>query len=327
MKKLLILLLAFSMIFGSFSFAKQSEEENKKMKEDMAIISATTANESENNNTFSAADTLNNDVSTYGYISEVTDVDYFKITFSQNTYANFWLDVPTGKNYNLYVYDKNQILKWSSTNATGIDELLSQKAVLKGSVYYIKVVPSDLTQCSTTSYYILKVRQLTPTEYYGVQGWGYMYSSTYDRHISSGYKLSDRPTHFGFDIVSSSSSDPILGDAIKNVYGGKVILSVENNPSAGNYVVVETNSSDPSTDKKLKVRYLHMRNKPSVAIGSIAKGTIVGYTGSTGESTGPHLHFDVNKSGLNSGIGASDSVNPQKFFPSITFSGKTSTLD
>ncbi|SCY37315.1 hypothetical protein [Alkaliphilus peptidifermentans] len=67
------------------------------------------------------------------------------------------------------------------------------------------------------------------------------------------------------------------------------------------------------------------------------KGIIVGFTGNTGDVwpkptpenplAGTHLHFDVNNQGKNSSLGPSDTVNPQKFFPSITFSGKTSDLD
>lgn len=70
------------------------------------------------------------------------------------------------------------------------------------------------------------------------------------------------------------------------------------NNGAGNYVVVETNSYDPVTNKKIRVRYLHMKYSPSVEKGStISKGVTVGYTGTTGNSTGPHLHFDANKEG------------------------------
>lgn len=327
MKKLLIGAITISFLLTGFSVYAKTENE-KKIYDEMAMITAVTANESESNNSASTADLLGNDVSTYGYIANATDIDYFKITFTQNTYANFWLDVPTGKNYDLYVYDQNQILKWSSKNGAGIDELISKTSVTKNQNYYIKVVGSTISDYSTSLSYTVKVRQYTTTEYYGALGWGYMYTSTYDRYISSGYKLSDRPDHYGLDIISSNSSDPILGDAIKNVFGGTVIISVENNASAGNYVVVETNSTDPSTDKKIRVRYLHMRDKPLVSTGNpISIGTTVGYTGSTGQSTGPHLHIDANKQGLNSGITSAAAINPQKFFPSITFSGKTSTLE
>lgn len=163
---------------------------------------------------------------------------------------------------------------------------------------------------------------------YGNMGWDYMYTDTDNRYISSGYKLPDRPSHCGIDIVSSTS-DPILGDEIKNVYAGNVIVS-QWSDSSGYFVVVQTDSIDPVTGNKLNARYLHMRDLPSVNINTyIPKGEKIGFTGDTGWSDGPHLHFDVNNMNLHSYIDSNPTaaVNPQKFFPTIVFSGKTSDLD
>jgi murein DD-endopeptidase MepM/ murein hydrolase activator NlpD len=168
-------------------------------------------------------------------------------------------------------------------------------------------------------------------------GWSYMFTEADNRYISSGYKLSERPDHYGIDIISTNGYTYIYGDAIRNVSAGNVVVSQALNATAGNYVVVETNTIDTNTNKKIKVRYLHMKDSPSVTIGQIAQGTIVGYVGNTGDVSpkptssnpynGTHLHFDVNNQGKNSGISSADALNPQKFFPGITFLGKTSTVD
>ena len=64
-----------------------------------------TINESENNNTVSAADKTYDDYDNYGAISSTSDVDWWKVTFTQNGEANFWLgNIPSGCNYNLYLY-------------------------------------------------------------------------------------------------------------------------------------------------------------------------------------------------------------------------------
>jgi len=43
------------------------------------------------------------------------------------------------------------------------------------------------------------------------------------------------------------------------------------------------------------IRCMHMKKVPN--IGSLRRGTIIGYTGNTGQSTGPHLHIELWKGG------------------------------
>lgn len=62
--------------------------------------------------------------------------------------------------------------------------------------------------------------------------------------------------------------------------------------SFGKYVRIRHNS-------KLKTAYAHMSKiKPSVKIGSrVTQGEVIGYVGTTGRSTGPHLHYEVISNG------------------------------
>ena len=56
--------------------------------------------------------------------------------------------------------------------------------------------------------------------------------------------------------------------------------------SYGNYVSIEHGG-------KIQTRYAHM-SRVAVAKGAtVKKGDIIGYVGSTGRSTGPHLHYEV----------------------------------
>ena len=166
-----------------------------------------------------------------------------------------------------------------------------------------------------------------PISYYSQLGWSYMYNNSYDySKISSGYKLPTRPDHYGVDIIGRTTLTPIDGIQIQNVYAGTVLVS-QYSSSAGNFVCVETNSPDVITNRKLVVRYLHLKELPSVSTGPIAQGTVIGKTGSTGQSSGPHLHFDVNNDRRTSGPPGYTTINPQRFFPTVSFTGDVSSID
>jgi murein DD-endopeptidase MepM/ murein hydrolase activator NlpD len=60
--------------------------------------------------------------------------------------------------------------------------------------------------------------------------------------------------------------------------------------SYGLYVAIEHGSN-------LETRYAHMSRLAVAAGERVKKGEVIGYVGSTGRSTGPHLHYEVRVSG------------------------------
>ncbi len=60
--------------------------------------------------------------------------------------------------------------------------------------------------------------------------------------------------------------------------------------SYGLYVAIEHGSA-------LETRYAHMSRLAVAAGQRVHKGEVIGYVGSTGRSTGPHLHYEVRVSG------------------------------
>lgn len=89
--------------------------------------------------------------------------------------------------------------------------------------------------------------------------------------------------HNGLDIGALTPG--VEGDELYAVDDG-IIKSVRlNSSTAGNYIILEC--------EKYTARYLHMQ-KITVSVGQKIKvGNIIGYMGSTGISTGPHLHLEI----------------------------------
>jgi len=57
--------------------------------------------------------------------------------------------------------------------------------------------------------------------------------------------------------------------------------------SYGNHVVIQSTTG-------LTIMYGHLRNNVIVSVGqSVSKGQPIGYMGSSGSSTGTHLHFEI----------------------------------
>lgn len=86
--------------------------------------------------------------------------------------------------------------------------------------------------------------------------------------------------------------------------GGKVIVATAGSTGYGNYVVLEHNLEDGSVIYTL---YGHMvQGSIEVSVGEeIEQGRTLGIMGSTGNSTGNHLHFEV-RIGANSSNRAVD---------------------
>lgn len=95
--------------------------------------------------------------------------------------------------------------------------------------------------------------------------------------------------HTGVDLVGSKDS------SILSVDNGEVVISAYDFSGYGNYVKIKHISEDGSIFFTL---YGHMKESPKVKKGdNVVKGQLIGIQGSTGNSTGDHVHFEIIKDG------------------------------
>lgn len=102
--------------------------------------------------------------------------------------------------------------------------------------------------------------------------------------------------HAGIDIGASMGASILAAD------GGTVLVSAYDG-GYGNYIMI--NHGDGRV-----TLYGHMSARAVSAGTSVTQGQVIGYVGSTGNSSGPHLHFEVRVNG--------GTVNPLQYFSGYT---------
>ncbi|GIW45333.1 MAG: hypothetical protein KatS3mg077_2615 [Candidatus Binatia bacterium] len=93
-------------------------------------------------------------------------------------------------------------------------------------------------------------------------------------------------THKGLDLAAPTETQVLAAErgVVTHAGAGSARMS-----AYGNYIDIE------HVDFGLRTRYAHLsRVAPGVRPGlTVDRGSLIGFVGSTGRSTGPHLHFEV----------------------------------
>jgi murein DD-endopeptidase MepM/ murein hydrolase activator NlpD len=128
--------------------------------------------------------------------------------------------------------------------------------------------------------------------------------------VGSGFRTAQRPDHQGVDLIVKRDTEIYAAAA------GEVLVSMcqATNNCAGDGGVNVRGCGwyvDILHAGNVITRYCHMGHQPEVRVGEIvAAGQLIGHVGSTGHSSGPHLHFEVHLNGDGHRTGA---VNPVPF--------------
>ena len=121
----------------------------------------------------------------------------------------------------------------------------------------------------------------------------YTLSSLYGSRI---HPITGKPNnHGGIDIPAPKNTHILAAKS-------GVVITSGYNSSYGNYVVISHGTSS--------TLYAHMTSR-AVSVGdSVKQGQTIGYVGTTGSSTGNHLHFEVRVN--------DNRTDPINYFPELT---------
>lgn len=128
----------------------------------------------------------------------------------------------------------------------------------------------------------------------GAVGYGYFIWPA-NKHYLSGFDYSPETNHRGLDIAGS------LGEGLYAVDAGVIVYAGWNDWGYGNMVVIDHGNGWQSL-------YAHMSALNVVCGESVGQGAVIGAIGSTGRSSGAHLHFEL----MHSSYGK---VNPWLYLP------------
>lgn len=111
---------------------------------------------------------------------------------------------------------------------------------------------------------------------------GPVYKGYYINPVANSRKSQGLHGYNGIDLAASSGT-PIVASA-----GGQVVVVKDYgwNGGYGNYIVIKHNNGTQT---------LYAHTKSNIVSGGqwVVQGQVIGYVGSTGRSTGPHLHFEI----------------------------------
>lgn len=201
-----------------------------------------------------------------------TDTDVRK---GPDTDYDTWAELSAGKKFVVYGDDGSSD-GWAYGNLSGTD--------VWG---FVKI--NDISSKGTISQYDL-------------MNWSWPIKNVEYNYINSPYgKRDTEPAkHKGIDIATnwSENQTSISGQTVVSAFEGTVDYVCINDSLSWGYCVSIISSEDivdPVSGKQFVAIYMHMKNKPKASRGKKVKsGTELGYVGNTGNSTGAHLHFEVN---------------------------------
>lgn len=154
------------------------------------------------------------------------------------------------------------------------DAYETDSEVIKEAVDEVVVKGSDSSSEGTSS------SSTSSSSSYG--SGSFIWPVPYTHNITSEFGMRWGRLHGGIDIADGG----VYGQSIVAADSGTVILAGNQGDGYGNYVIIDHGNG-------YKTLYGHMSSVATYTGQQVAQGEVIGYVGSTGNSTGPHLHFEI----------------------------------
>ena len=164
----------------------------------------------------------------------------------------------------------------------GLERVTQNVKSMNGVISYVDPVDKEVIKSPVSKIVNIGTKYVPNIGSTGSWGWptnsGYTISSYYGYRTFAG----SREFHNALDIAGTG-----YGSNIYAANNGVIEIRAYNS-SYGNYIMINHNNGYYSL-------YAHMSSFASgLSVGStVSRGQVIGYVGSTGRASGPHLHFEI----------------------------------
>lgn len=185
-------------------------------------------------------------------------------------------------------YDENANqgnIKVIQEGENGIERIAQNTKIVNGEISYVSPVSKDVIKTAVPK--IISIGTKYVPDVGSLSSWGWPTNSGYTITSYYGYRsaiyglYSSTNWHSGIDIAGTGYGSPVYASN-----NGTIEVRQWDN-SYGNYIIINHNNGYWSL-------YAHMDRFANVSVGeTVTRGQIIGYVGTTGNSTGPHLHYEI----------------------------------
>ncbi len=173
----------------------------------------------------------------------------------------------------------------SQEGQTGLERVTQNVKSVNGEITYVDPVDKETIKSSIPKIISIGTKYIPNVG--STTSWGWPTDSGYTFSSYFGYRLAvfgEGNFHSGLDIAGTGYGSPIY--AANN--GVIETMKDLGNTSYGKHIMINHNNGYYSL-------YAHMSSFASgISVGStVSRGDIIGYVGSSGWATGPHLHFEI----------------------------------